>query len=155
DISALCEPDSGRLYLRADASLAIAIEMFHAHPEMRLLPVVTDDALRPIGAIVERDVRDLLFNPYGHALLRNPSFGKTLQGYCRPCPIFDLETPLAELLDAYTQAGTSEGLILTVDGTLHGVLANRTLLYLAGRREAELLDIRAARIDSIERSSGI
>jgi methyl-accepting chemotaxis protein len=51
------------------ATAAEAIALFQAHPGLRILPVLSATR-EPIGAIFEEDVRQILFNPYGHALLR-------------------------------------------------------------------------------------
>ncbi len=47
-------------------SLGRVLEIFRRHRSMRLLAVL-DANEWPIGVIQEIDVRDLLFNPFGHA----------------------------------------------------------------------------------------
>ena len=56
--------------LLLEDSLFDAVDRFTRDTEVRLLPVV-DAKRRPLGAIFEKDVRRLLLNPFGHALLRN------------------------------------------------------------------------------------
>lgn len=152
EIVKLREPGGDRCAVRADASLAEALDVFREHPDLRLLPVV-DMAGRPVGAVMERNIRSILFNPFGHALLRNPGFGRSLGPLIRPCPIADAGLPLAELLDAYARANGTEGMILTENGRLRGVLSNRTLIRLAAERETELARQRARRLDKMEQAS--
>ncbi|MBU3076699.1 methyl-accepting chemotaxis protein [Sphingomonas quercus] len=152
EIVTLCEPGGERCAVRADAPLAEALDMFRDHPDLRLLPVV-DAAGRPIGAVMERNIRSILFNPFGHALLCNPGFGRSLAPLIRPCPIGDSRLALAELLDAYARANGTEGMILTANGRLRGVLSNRTLIRLAAERETELVRQRAARLERMEQAS--
>jgi methyl-accepting chemotaxis protein len=135
--------------LRIDDPLVIAIDVFQARPAIRMLPVL-DAVDRPIGALFEADIRRILFNPYGHALLSNPSFGRRLDRLLRPCPTAEADLPVATLLDAYAASGGGEGMILTRNGRYHRVLPNRMLLAMAARREAESARNAADRIDRID-----
>lgn len=151
-VAALCEPGGETCVVRDDASLATALDIFRGDPDLRLLPVV-NAAGCPIGAVMERDIRSILFNPFGHALMQNPGFGRSLRQHIRPCPTADIATPVADMLDAYARAQGSEGMILTAGGRLRGVLSNRTLIRLAAERETELMRQRAARLDRIAQAS--
>ena len=150
--AALCEPGSDSLAVSLRASTASAIEMFQTHPDIRLLPVL-DDCHRPIGAIFEKDVRRILFNPYGHALLSNPAFGGSLKDRVRSCPMADISTDLPDLLEIYAAAGGREGMILTREGLLHGVIFNQALVRAAASHELERMRSRADRLDQVDRAS--
>jgi methyl-accepting chemotaxis protein len=150
-VQELCRQGGERLSVELGASATAAIEIFRATPSLRLLPVL-DEAQRPVGAIFEEDIRQILFNPYGHALLQNPSFGRTLGERIRPCPSAEIDCELADVLGAYTRAGGQEGMIITRNGRYHGVIENRDLLAAAGayeldriaRRERDLNRLREA-----------
>ncbi len=150
--AALCEPGSADLAVSIHASTASAIEMFQAHPDIRLLPVI-DDCGGPIGAMFEKDVRRILFNPYGHALLSNPTFGGTLGERVRSCPMADITTSLPDLLEIYAEAGGREGMILTHEGRLYGVIVNQALVRAAASHEIERIRRRAERLDQVDRAS--
>lgn len=150
DLAAYCEAEGD--HVAASAPLRAAIEAFRCNSKLRLLPVV-DGAGRPIGAVFEQDVREILYNPYGHSLLDNPAFNRAVEAHCRPCPIADLATPLPELLDAYASSDGSEGMILTSNGRLFGTLTNRTLIHLAAEREAEITRGRLARLEQVAAAS--
>ena len=76
-ISAAARPRGDGRCLPRSATLAAAIDLFRGSPDLRLLAIV-DDARRPVGVIRETDVRSILFNPYGHALIgvTNPNLGR-------------------------------------------------------------------------------
>jgi len=150
DLSPYCEP--GNAHVEATAPLRSAVEAFRCNPKLRLLPVV-DGGRRPIGAVFEQDVREILYNPYGHALLDNPAFNRAAETHCRPCPIAEVDTPLPDLLDAYASSNGSEGMILTRDGKLFGTVTNRTLIRLAAEREAEITRARMARLEQVAAAS--
>ncbi|VXC77100.1 conserved hypothetical protein [Sphingomonas sp. AX6] len=120
--------------VRHDAPFGEVIELFRSQPDMRVLPVVDIDE-RPVGAVFDRDVRQLLLNPYGHALLRNPSFGGSLGAFVMPMPVADASHSVPRLIDIYRTAQGSEGMILTEGGKLIAVLTNRRLVNLAAEHE--------------------
>lgn len=132
-----------------DARLIDAIESFRNRPDLRLLIVVDADG-RPVGAIRELDVRSILFNPYGHALMMNPSFGGTLDTLIRDCPQAESGLSSAAMLDAYAAVPGAEGLILTRAGRFERTLDARDIVCMAAARETELAragSVRSARID--------
>lgn len=152
DFAFYCE--AGDESVAASAPLRTAVDAFRCNSRLRLLPVI-DRTGRPIGAVFEHDVREILYNPYGHALLDNPAFNRAVETRCRPCPTADVATPLPDLLDAYARADGSEGMILTSGGTLFGTLTNRTLVRLAADREAEIVRVRLARLEQVAAASDL
>lgn len=139
DLAAAAEPGSTDIFLGQHARLIEATELFSFHPDLRLLPIV-DARHRPVGAVFEKDLRRLMFNPFGHALMRNPSIGFDLSSYIRACPTAEIGQPLTQVLELYSEQGGREGLLLTHGGKLCGFIMNRRLLELAGRRERERAD---------------
>jgi methyl-accepting chemotaxis protein len=138
--------------LTLDDSLFKAVEYFNSDIDLRLMPVV-DAAKRPIGAIFEKDVRRLLLNPFGHALLRNPYFGHGVVRHVRNCPVAEMSADVGGLIHAYRSANGSEGMILTRGGRLAAVIGNRRLLHLAAEYERSTAATRVARAERIERAS--
>jgi methyl-accepting chemotaxis protein len=151
-LAALCETGGAALRVRTGTPLSDAIETFRNNPKLQLLPVV-DAADRPAGALLEQDIRAILYNPYGHSLLNNPAVKQSLESRMQPCPTADIAMPLPRLLDIYAQAEGVEGIILTEQGRLCGVLAAGTLVRLAAEQETERAQARAARFDRIADSS--
>lgn len=145
----MAEPDGERLFLFEHAQLVEAVEIFSLNPDLRLIPVV-DTRRHPVGAVFEKDLRRLMFNPYGHALMRNPSVGLELGAFVRPCPAVDVDSPLVQVVETYARADAREGLLLTRDGKLCGFIMNRRLLELVGRREGERANLLAEAAKSFE-----
>lgn len=140
--------------IAADASLIDAIALFRQSPDMRLLPVL-DAERRPVGAIVERDVKGLLYNPFGHALLHNPDFGASLTAYVRSHPSCEEDAPLAEKLALHADWGAPDALILTRKGVFTGLLDAARIARLAADAQMALAQermVRARRIDEAARS---
>ncbi len=127
-----------------------AAELFGSDPELRLVAIV-DAQERPLGAIFEKDVRRLLLNPFGHALMRNPSYGAAVSRYVRECPVAEMSDDLGRLMETYRASGGSEGMILVRNGRVQATVNNRRLVHLAAEREvaqARAQVERAARIEA-------
>ncbi|SCW53929.1 CBS domain [Sphingobium faniae] len=99
-------PMEHRAVIRLGCPLSEAVDCFQGDPALRLLPVL-DERDRPAGAIYERDMRRILFNPFGHALLRNPSFGGRLDDHVQPCAMIDRSASVEALIDLYAAQGQS------------------------------------------------
>lgn len=158
--SAVSYPAPVDLHLAADAPairlgrpLSEAVDFFQRDSALRLLPVL-DTAGRPVGAIYERDMRRILFNPFGHALLRNPSFGGRLDDHVCPCASADRATDIEALVDLFAAQGDGcEGLIVTDGGIYAGVLSGALLLRLTAERDARVALARAERVEKITQES--
>ncbi|HTG39902.1 methyl-accepting chemotaxis protein [Sphingomonas sp.] len=140
------------LSIPRDARLDGAADLFQRNPDARFVAVV-DGAARPVGALLERDIRQLLLNPYGHALLRNPAYGASLCDYIRAVPVADASLPVADLIAAYHAGDGAEGMILTRGGRLFATLSNRRLVLLAAGHEADRARDQLHRAARIEQAS--
>jgi methyl-accepting chemotaxis protein len=147
-IDLLTEAERRPKFIGARDSLHDAVDTFQANTDLRLLPVL-DERSRPIGAIFEKDVRRLLLNPYGHSLLRNPSFSRNLRDHIRDCPVIELTNDIGALVEHYRGCDGREGMIVTRDGRLFATLTNRRLLLLAAQHEREAAQDRLARAERI------
>lgn len=141
--------------IRLGRPLSDAVDHFQHDPALRLLPVL-DAEDRPVGAIYERDMRRILFNPFGHALLRNPSFGGRLDDHVRPCGVVDGHCSIEAVIDLYAAQGPScEGLIVVDGGCYAGVVGGQLLLKLAAERDMRVAVARAERLELVTRESSV
>lgn len=139
--------------IRLGRPLSEAVDHFQSDPTLRMLPVLDGEG-RPVGAIYERDMRQILFNPFGHALLRNPSFGGRLDGHVRPCASVERSASIEALIDLYAAQGQGcEGLIVVETSRYAGVVGGQLLLKLTAERDARVAIARVERLDRVTRES--
>lgn len=139
--------------IRLGQPLSDAVDRFQFDSALRLLPVI-DAQDRPVGAIYERDMRRILFNPFGHALLRNPSFGGRLDDHVRPCATVERTATVEALIDLYAAQGANcEGLIVMDGGLYAGVVGGPLLLRLAAERDGRIALARVRRLEDMTRES--
>lgn len=132
-------PDS----ILSTSSIIAAIAGFQRSPSARYLAVV-DAGGAPIGAVLEIAIRDLLYSPFGHALLANPGCRWTLAEMVRPCASADFDLPIEDVLARYAAAENGEGMILTRGGRYAGLLPAQALLKLSAVREGQTQSPRLA-----------
>ncbi len=137
-----------------DADLREVVAFFGEEAEVEALPVV-DDAGRPVGAVLERDIRRLLLNPFGHALLRNQRLERRLDNYISALPVAEVDAGLGHLFALISEGAGHDALILTERGRFRGSISARTLLRMAADREAMLAAKRAARLRRIAEASDV
>ena len=150
--SVLTDAERSPKSLSARGTLVQAVEIFQRDADLRLLPLI-DSAGRPVGAIFEKDVRRLLLNPFGYALLSNPSIGGNLAEHLRECPTIELTDDIGTIVDHYRRSDGREGMILTRNGALYATLTNRRLLMLAADRESAAAKARLERAQRIEQAA--
>lgn len=138
--------------LPVDAPLSDAVELLRAHPEVRMIALV-DPQRRPIGALRERDVRALLFSPFGYALMSNPAINADFGATRSDCPIVEIGASVVDALAAWSRHEEAEGIVLTRGGLFAGVVAPTTLLKAAAERDAAVVAARAARADRIQQAT--
>lgn len=119
--------DCSFLFVHPTDTLRETLEIFRNHREMRLLAVVDSDR-NPIGVIREIDIRDLLFNPYGHALMSNPGFGNDITGLIKDCAFAEYDQNGAGLMEAFARYSDSPGLVLVANGQFYQTLSGDRLL---------------------------
>lgn len=124
-----------RSSVQVGARMLEAVTLFRAAPHLRMIAVI-DVHQRPVGAIFERDVRQLLFSPFGYALLSNRSLAIGLGDHVLPCPVIPLQAGAAAMLAAWQEHPGAEGLIITDHGRYFGTIDQATLLRVAADRDA-------------------
>jgi len=138
--------------IAATANLREVIARFRDRPDLEALPVL-DDESRPLGVVLERDIRRLLLNPFGHALLSNHSLYRRLDSFISHVPLAEIDMGLGHLFALISGEGGHDALILTEHGRFRGTLSGRVLLRMAAEREATLSAGRAARLRRIGKAS--
>lgn len=137
--------DESRLSVRIGVKLREMLEIFRRNPAMRLLAVV-DDKMRPIGVVREVDIRNMLFNPFGHALMSNPGFGQDIAGFVTDCATVETGPSDTVSISAYATSANGPGLIVTKEG--------KFLQTLSADRLVEMMSAgRIARADQITQNS--
>lgn len=101
------------------------IEGFRMNPKESFLPAVNEIG-EPAGIIRERDIKEYVYSPYGHSLLKNKS--TSISNFISRCSMAEMNTPMEKIVEIVSREGGSEGVILTKSGRYAGVLDTTSLL---------------------------
>ena len=118
--------------IRSTNSTEEMIKAFRDTASRSIVPVV-DEANNALGIIREVDIKSMLYNQYGHALLANKGFGP-INRFIKQCPITDLNSSIEQVLEMYVQSKTADGIIITNDLKYVGFLSAQSLLQLLNEK---------------------
>lgn len=115
-------------------SLDEVFDLFRKHPAESFFPVV-DAAGCPRGIVHERDLKQYIYNPFGRDLLRNKVYGRGFASFVTPCPMADVDTDAARMLDIFAHSRGSDGVIVTEGLRYVGVLGAADLLKIISEKQ--------------------
>jgi diguanylate cyclase (GGDEF)-like protein len=121
-------------YLERSQAFSIAskmktvIEHFRANPDMIILPIVNLQK-EPVGVLLEKDIKDFLYSPYGISILLNEGSNKSkIKNIMTPCVSADINSPLSTIIDLYSNNPKSVGIIITKNAKYFGFLSARAII---------------------------
>jgi EAL domain-containing protein (putative c-di-GMP-specific phosphodiesterase class I)/GGDEF domain-containing protein/CBS domain-containing protein len=123
--------------ITTDSPMSSVFERFRRDPQRTFFPVI-DERARPVGLILERDIKDYIYSPYGRDLISNRSIGKSLRYFVSRVPVVDVRTEAERILETYTTNSASEGVIITEDGHYIGMLTAARLLRIINEKNLTL-----------------
>jgi len=119
--------------IRDDAKMSDVLQLLrggHFHP---IIPVV-NAVDEPRGLILEADIRNLIYMPFGQDLLKNPALNNHLEAFIHSCPVVDLHSRLEQLVERTAEEDqTANGVIITKNGKYYGLLTTNALLKIANQ----------------------
>ena len=107
--------------------MSSVFEIFRRNRSSTFFPVVNTQG-EPVGLVRENDIKEFVYSKYGRDLLMNRAFGKSLKDFLVKCPAAPIGTSLEKILEVFSAAENSEGVILTENGGYGGFLTTRSLL---------------------------
>ncbi len=113
--------------ITADTPMPSVFERFRRDPQRTFFPVI-DRENRPVGLILERDIKDYIYSPYGRDLISNRAIGKGLRYFVSKAPIVDIRTEAERILETYSANSGSEGVLVVENGHYLGMLTAGSLL---------------------------
>ncbi len=112
------------------------IDIFKRHDDMAFLPVL-DVTGYPRGLVRGSNLKAMLYNRFGHALLANRGLGDPLDRLIGKCPVADIESSVEEILDIYAQGQNPDGILIVEKLCYVGLLSTQSLLTLLHEKSLE------------------
>lgn len=111
------------------------LEYFKEDSRRHFAPLVEDDDRTPLGIIREENIKNILYSPYGHALMRNRVFRRILHEQTERVPSIEIYTPLDHILKIFAESPDLPGIIVTKDRQYRGILDPQELIRMLNARE--------------------
>ncbi len=113
--------------IAATTPMPSVFERFRRDPQRTFFPVI-DGENRPVGLILERDIKDYIYSPYGRDLISNRAIGKGLRCFVSKVPVVDIRMEAERILETYSANSSGEGVLITENGHYIGMLTAGSLL---------------------------
>ncbi|HIP54105.1 MAG TPA: GGDEF domain-containing protein [Sulfurimonas autotrophica] len=105
------------------------IEYFKKNKNAPIVPIVNAQN-EPLGILLESDIKEFLYSPYGISLLLNEQSTSKLANLLHPCGNADINSTTDTLIELFANNPESVGIIMTKDGAYHGFLSARAIITL-------------------------
>ncbi len=113
-------------------------DRFRTEKNRTFFPVI-DSSGEPRGIIQEGNFKDYTYSQFGRDLMSNRNYGRTLANFVTPCPVAAISLPAERLLEIYSGASGSEGLIIVDDAFKYiGFLSANALLQVINDKNLAL-----------------
>jgi diguanylate cyclase (GGDEF)-like protein len=122
--------------LQEETNIEVVFEAFRKSPKQSFFPVVGRNGV-PRGIIHERDLKQFIYLPFGRDLLHNKAFERGLTSFITPCPIVDIDTHAAGILEVFANAQGADGVIVTENLHYVGVLSAAALLKVINEKQLQ------------------
>lgn len=106
-----------------DAHMNYVFEQFRTYKHFSLFPIV-NASNEPLGIIREFDLKDYTYGMFGRELIKRES----LHHFIQSCPVVSIESEIDDIFRSSANNQNLEGLIITKNGSYHGVLLNASLI---------------------------
>ncbi|MGQ9659213.1 MAG: GGDEF domain-containing protein [Thermochromatium sp.] len=120
--------------IRISDGIMKLFEALRRDKQHHLVPVV-DEADRPLGLVHESDIKDYIYSTYGRDLIVNRAFARQVCDFVRPCSFVDIHDPIDRLLEAYSAASDTAGILVTRNGRYQGFISATSLLKLIEQKK--------------------
>ena len=105
------------------------IEYFKKNKSTPIVPIVNAQQ-EPLGILLESDIKEFLYSPYGISLLLNEQSTSKLANLLHPCGNADINSTTDTLIELFANNPESVGIIMTKDSAYHGFLSARAIITL-------------------------
>ncbi|QFR50152.1 GGDEF domain-containing protein [Sulfurimonas lithotrophica] len=114
--------------LKINTNMSDVFDYFKKHQKVTIVPVINSNK-EPVGILLEEEVKDLLYSPYGRSLLLNNGSKKSkLKNLIKPCGSTDINSDTSTIIELFSNDTESKGIIITKNSKYYGFLSARSII---------------------------
>lgn len=120
--------------IRDADGLETIFALFQNHPEQAFFPVV-DAQGAPLGIVHERQIKAIIYQPFGRDLMKNKTYQARVSHFMTPAPVARLDSNTDRLVDLFAHMEGSDCVILTEQQGYAGVLSATSLIRIINDKQ--------------------
>jgi diguanylate cyclase (GGDEF)-like protein len=120
--------------IRDSEGLEAIFALFQSHPDQAFFPVV-DAQGAPLGIVHERQIKSIIYQPYGRDLLKNKTYQARVSHFMSAVPVARLDSDTDRLVDLFAHMEGSDCVILTEHQAYVGVLSATALIRIINEKQ--------------------
>lgn len=114
--------------LHKSAPMKELLAYFKKHNNQELVPIINAKN-EPLGIVYEKEMKELLYSPYGISILQNTTSQKSkLKNFIIKAPQIDIHSDITRIIELYTYNPQSAGIIVTKNSLYVGFLSARAII---------------------------
>lgn len=113
--------------IKIKSKMEKVIDYFKENQNTPIVPIVNSQN-EPLGILLESDIKDFLYSPFGMSLLLNDQNNSKLENLYHPCGNADINSNTSTLLELFTNNPESVGIIITKNSSYHGFLSAKSII---------------------------
>ena len=113
--------------LQIKTKMKHVVEYFKKHPNTAIVPIINAQN-EPVGVLLESDMKDFLYSPYGISLLLNEQSNSKLKNLMHPCEYADISSSTSMLIELFSNNPESSGIIITKNSAYYGFLSPNAII---------------------------
>jgi EAL domain-containing protein (putative c-di-GMP-specific phosphodiesterase class I)/GGDEF domain-containing protein len=119
--------------LSITAPMREVLETFRHSHNRPFLPVV-DSQDQPVGIVLEADLKEFVYSPFGKDVLSNRGTPYRLQQFLKPCLVCEVNTPTDQILGAFALRDDDPAILIAEGGRYLGVLRAAAIVRILNER---------------------
>ncbi|WP_297440007.1 GGDEF domain-containing protein [Sulfurimonas sp.] len=112
-----------------NSSMEKVIDYFKVHKDVAVVPIINANK-EPKGILLESQIKDFLYSPFGISLLLNKNNNATIPTLLNECGHIDVNSSLSTLIELFANNPESTGIIITKDACYYGFLSAKAIINL-------------------------
>ncbi|UCM99963.1 GGDEF domain-containing protein [Sulfurimonas sp. SWIR-19] len=113
--------------LNIKTKMNLVIEYFKKNQSVPIVPLVNSQN-EPVGILLESDIKEFLYSPYGMSLLLNEQNNSKLENLLHPCGHADINSNTTTLIELFANNPESSGIIITKNSGYYGFLSAKAII---------------------------
>ncbi len=114
--------------LNINTKMSSVVRYFKEKKVVDIVPIVNSHD-EPVGILLENQIKDFLYSPYGMSILLNEGSDKSkLKNFINSCACADINSDISLIIELFSNDNESNGIIITKNSKYYGFLSMRSIV---------------------------